>query len=167
MDVSCFEIRCSCPRSRFPFKRIHHTATQQYSTDSLIAISFYQNFSLVRHASDEVSEINQAMSLRSNFGSGWPNCCPLGRNCSASVSLFRPVDCRIESVLVQLLCRIEKWDKRRMSLYGYECWADVPAKCRKIPNLLQSSGSKAEANLPTYYLPGFRYQYMGVWVSDI
>ena len=152
MDVSCFEIRCSCPRSRFPFKRIHHTATQQYSTDCLVAIAFYRKFSLVRNVSEEVSEINQAMSFRSLFRSEWPNCCPLGRNCpaSASVSLFRPVDCRIESVLVQLLCRIEKWDKQRMTLYGYGCWADVPAKCRKIPSRLPSSGSKAEANLPTY-----------------
>ena len=59
--------------------------------------------------------------------------------------------------------------------YGVSCecgskdtWVDVPEKRCKIPTLLQSSGSKVEANLtiPTI-VPGFRYRYMGVWIFDM
>jgi hypothetical protein len=156
----------SCRSMRFPLP-IQSNSSHHY-TDSLVAIAFYIEYSPSFVISvKKRARLSKHCCLKSLFRSERPNCKPSCRNCPPPSSRF------FVRLVVELGRFAYSFYIRRK--YGLSCecrrknsWVDVPEKRCKIPTLLQSSGSKVEANLtiPTI-VPGFRYRYMGVWIFDM
>ena len=153
--------RCA---SHFPF----NTNSSHHYTDSLIAIAFCIEYCpsfvismkkrvrLIKHCRlIFFSVVNDQIAM------------PSGRN-------YPPPSSRHFDRLVVELGRFTYSFYIRKK-YGISCecrrkdsWIDVPEKRCKILTLLQSSGSKVEANKPKpTIVPGFRYRYMGEWIFDM